>query len=67
MDDHRWELQNMLTICRLIAHCALIREETRGGHSRSDFPEQSDDWKKYTVVERDASGDENDITEPLAN
>ncbi|MBQ2621793.1 MAG: L-aspartate oxidase [Thermoguttaceae bacterium] len=62
-----WELQNMLTICRLIAHCALIREETRGGHSRSDFPEQSDNWKKYTVVERVASGDENDITEPLEN
>ena len=62
-----WELQNMLTICRLIAHCALIREETRGGHSRSDFPESRDEWKKYTVVERNAAGDENDISEPLEN
>lgn len=59
-----WELQNMLTVSWLIAHSALLREETRGGHSRSDFPQQNVDWRRYTVVERDSAGNEDDETEP---
>lgn len=60
-----WELQNMLTVCRLIAHCALEREETRGGHSRTDFPAQSEKWRKYTIVERKNNGDEGEQDEAL--
>lgn len=60
-----WELQNMLTIGWLIAHSALLREETRGGHSRSDFPERETDWRKYTIEERDTTGDEADETESV--
>ena len=33
-----WELQNMLTVASLMAQGALWREESRGAHSRSDFP-----------------------------
>ena len=29
---------NILTVARLIAQCALTREESRGAHYRSDFP-----------------------------
>jgi L-aspartate oxidase len=29
---------NILTVARLIAQCALAREESRGAHYRSDFP-----------------------------
>ncbi len=61
-----WELQNMLTICRLISHCALEREETRGGHSRIDFPERSDAWHKYTIVQRENNGDEGELNESVA-
>ena len=32
-----WELQNMLTIARLMIRAALPREESRGVHFRSDF------------------------------
>jgi len=32
------EACNILTIARLIARCALAREESRGAHYRSDFP-----------------------------
>jgi L-aspartate oxidase len=32
------EACNILTVARLIARCALAREESRGAHYRSDFP-----------------------------
>jgi L-aspartate oxidase len=33
-----WELQNMLTVSRLMIDTALARDESRGTHFRSDFP-----------------------------
>ena len=36
-----WELQNMLTVARLIVRNAGVREESRGSHQRKDFPEMS--------------------------
>jgi L-aspartate oxidase len=37
-DVKGWQVQNMLTVARLIAQSALAREESRGCHWRSDFP-----------------------------
>ncbi len=37
-----WELQNMLTVARLMIDAALRREESRGTHYRSDFPQHDD-------------------------
>ncbi len=37
-----WEVQNMLTVGRLIAGSALRREESRGAHFRSDYPGTND-------------------------
>ncbi|MCD4656527.1 MAG: L-aspartate oxidase [Planctomycetes bacterium] len=37
-----WELQNMLTIAAPMLESALKREESRGVHFRSDFPEMND-------------------------
>jgi L-aspartate oxidase len=34
-----WEVQNMLTVGRLVTESALARTESRGTHARSDFPE----------------------------
>ena len=34
-----WELQNMLTVARLIVSGAIAREESRGAHQRKDFPD----------------------------
>jgi fumarate reductase flavoprotein subunit len=38
------DLLNMIDVSRMVAASALAREETRGAHSRSDFPEQRDDY-----------------------
>jgi L-aspartate oxidase len=37
-----WELQNLLTVARLMVAAALTREESRGTHYRSDFPARDD-------------------------
>jgi succinate dehydrogenase/fumarate reductase flavoprotein subunit len=33
-----WELGNMLEIAEVVATSALNRKESRGGHSREDYP-----------------------------
>jgi L-aspartate oxidase len=43
-----WELQNLLTIARLMIWAALQREESRGVHFRSDFPARDDaHWQRH--------------------
>ena len=38
------DLKSMLTISEAVAKSALVREESRGAHSRIDFPELSAEW-----------------------
>jgi succinate dehydrogenase / fumarate reductase flavoprotein subunit len=46
-----WELGNMLEVAEVVAMSALNRKESRGGHSREDYPERDDvDWLKHTLV-----------------
>jgi succinate dehydrogenase/fumarate reductase flavoprotein subunit len=46
-----WELGNMLEVAEVVAECALNRKESRGGHSREDFPKRDDqEWLKHTLV-----------------
>jgi L-aspartate oxidase len=50
-----WELQNMLTVARVLIAAALRREESRGVHFRSDFPQQDDNrWKIRRTDRRSA-------------
>lgn len=48
-DRRGWELQNLLTIARLMIHSALERQESRGVHFRSDFPASDDAWARHLV------------------
>jgi L-aspartate oxidase len=41
-DPVGWELQNMLTMSRIVIAGALRREESRGVHFRTDFPDPDD-------------------------
>ncbi|MCC2684762.1 MAG: L-aspartate oxidase [Paenibacillaceae bacterium] len=46
------EFANLLTTALLVAEASLIREESRGGHYRDDFPEVDDDhWRKHVVFQ----------------
>jgi len=46
-----WELGNMLEIAEVIAVSAANRKESRGGHSREDYPNRDDaNWLKHTLV-----------------
>jgi L-aspartate oxidase len=41
-------LSSLLTVSLLIARAALRREESRGGHFRTDFPQRDDiHWQKH--------------------
>jgi L-aspartate oxidase len=43
-----WELQNLLTIARLMIDSAQRRQESRGVHFRSDFPQRDDaHWARH--------------------
>ncbi|MCA9148560.1 MAG: L-aspartate oxidase [Planctomycetales bacterium] len=43
-----WELQNMLMVSYLMIQAALTREESRGVHLRTDFPNQDDaHWRRH--------------------
>jgi len=45
------ELEYMVEVAHTIALGALLREESRGAHSRKDFPQRNDaDWLKHTVA-----------------
>ncbi|WP_282938171.1 L-aspartate oxidase [Paenibacillus sp. RC67] len=49
-----FEFANLLTCALLTTQAALIREESRGGHYREDFPEKNDLlWRKHTVFNRE--------------
>jgi L-aspartate oxidase len=56
MEKHAGECafdwRNRLTVAGLIVQAALLRTESRGVHTREDFPKESPEWRKHIVLER---------------
>jgi succinate dehydrogenase / fumarate reductase, flavoprotein subunit len=48
------EIKNMLTVSLMISRAALLREESRGGHSRLDHPYYTDYWSEHNIVVHNA-------------
>ncbi|QLC50091.1 FAD-dependent oxidoreductase [Methanolobus zinderi] len=58
------ELKGMLELGHVIALGALVREESRGAHYRTDFPERDDEnWLKHTLACFKPKGPELDYRE----
>ena len=51
-----WELGNLMDLAESIIRGALARQESRGAHSRVDFPDRDDqNWRKHTIATWDAA------------
>jgi succinate dehydrogenase / fumarate reductase flavoprotein subunit len=44
------DLRNMLLVAECVAMAALEREESRGGHTREDYPAMSPEWRKVNLI-----------------
>src|SRR5262245_55144471 len=44
------DLRNMIIVSESTAKAALLREESRGGHTREDFPDMDPKWRQVNLV-----------------
>ena len=54
-----FDLDNMLLVAESTAKSALLREESRGGHTREDFPGMNSTWRQVNHI---SSFDGNHVT-----
>ncbi len=50
------DLRNMVIVSECVAKSALVRQESRGGHTRDDFPAMDAEWRKVNLVCSHAAG-----------
>lgn len=56
VDVAQWETANLATVGRQMTRAASLREESRGGHYRLDFPERDDQhWRLHIVLRGDSA------------
>ncbi len=61
------DLRNMLAVSECVARAALLREESRGGHTRDDFPTMNADWRQKNLICSFTDGAAIDVVEqPMA-
>jgi succinate dehydrogenase / fumarate reductase flavoprotein subunit len=59
------DLRSMVTVAEACARSAELRRESRGGHTREDYPKADPEWGKKNVVTRRRGGKLELTTEPL--
>ncbi len=52
-----FDVRNMLLLARCIAASAILRTESRGGHTRSDYPEMSAEWRRKVLASTMTNGE----------
>lgn len=60
-----WETTNVLQAASVLTRTALLREETRGGHLRTDFPSRDRAWERRQAAMLDPDGTLQVIHTPL--
>jgi succinate dehydrogenase/fumarate reductase flavoprotein subunit len=58
------ELPGLLLTAELVATAALQREESRGGHFRTDFPAETETWTRHIVIEPAGAALPRDAAQP---
>ena len=43
-------MRNLLITAEAVARAALLREESRGAHTRADFPGEQEEWIQYNII-----------------
>ncbi|HEX3763276.1 MAG TPA: fumarate reductase/succinate dehydrogenase flavoprotein subunit [Kofleriaceae bacterium] len=49
-------MRSLLITSEAVTRAALVREESRGAHTRLDFPGESAEWVKYNVIIKKGAG-----------
>jgi succinate dehydrogenase / fumarate reductase flavoprotein subunit len=44
------DLRTLLLVSECVARAALERQESRGGHTRDDFPQASAEWRRINLI-----------------
>jgi len=55
-------LRNLLITAEAVARAANLREESRGAHTRADFPGEQKDWLKYNLVSKKGADGRMELT-----
>jgi succinate dehydrogenase / fumarate reductase flavoprotein subunit len=55
-------LRNLLITAEAVARAANLREESRGAHTRADFPGEQKDWLKYNIVSKKGADGKMELT-----
>src|SRR4029453_7390639 len=50
------DLRSLLITAEAVTRAALVRQESRGAHTRVDYPGEQDEWQKVNVVVRRGKG-----------
>jgi L-aspartate oxidase len=54
-DRPSYERHSLVSCARLVTEAALLREESRGAHFRTDFPETSPEWQRRIVFRKNVT------------
>jgi succinate dehydrogenase / fumarate reductase flavoprotein subunit len=59
------DLGNMLDVSEAVTRSALVRQESRGAHTREDFPNPDKEWGKVNLIVRQRDGRIETAKQPL--